>query len=145
MRLKNIKTSKPDGDKRPLAKRKITLTDVSGMEQKIAEKTRQLHNTAQQIRELSDAVYSYDEDSIDELPMHHGPMIELHLDPDDQLIDPDIEGATDELVEPTENEEKETEIDPPIDTIDISSDVSAQELLNEIREIANIIKERHRG
>jgi hypothetical protein len=144
MRLKSIKTRKSVKDREPTVKGKVTLTDVSGMERKITEKTRELQNTAQQIRELSDAVYGYDEDGIDEIPVPHGPMIELHLDPDDQLIYPDIELGLNDPVELTENEE-ETKDKSPIDTAVISSDVSAQELLDEIREIAKIIKERQRG
>lgn len=143
MRLKSIKTRKSVKDKEPIVKGKVTLTDVSGIEQKIAEKTRELQNTAQQIRELSDAVYGYDEDNIDELPITHGPMIELHLDPDDQLIDPDIEQESINTGKLSENK-KETNVNPPVETIVVSSNVSARELLDEIREIANIIKERQR-
>jgi hypothetical protein len=140
MRSKSTRTNKSVKDKEPIVKGKVTLTDLSGMEQKIAEKTRELQNTAQQIRELSDAVYGYDEDSIDEIPIPHGPMIELHLDPDDQLIDPDIESGQKEQVNMTEKEE--AKVNPSMDTNDIPSDVSARELLDEIREIAKFIIER---
>ena len=142
MRSKSNRTSKSVKDKEPVVKGKVTLNDVSGMEQKIAKKTRELQNTAQQIRELSDAVYGYDEDSIDEIPIPHGPMIELHLDPDDQLIDPDIESGQKEQVNMIEKEE--SKVNPSSDTIDIPSDVSARELLDEIREIAKFIIERRR-
>ena len=145
MRLKSTKTRKSDEEKKPRVRGKITLTEVTGMEQKIAEKTRELRNTAQQIRELSDAVYGYDEDGIEAIRGPHGPMIELHLDPDDQLTDPDIEPGFDELAEPGENEEEEASDNPLVNAIEISTEISARELLDEIREITNIIKERQRG
>ena len=140
MRSKSTRTIKSVKDKEPVVKGKVTLNDVSGMEQKIAKKTRELQNTAQQIRELSDAVYGYDEDSIDEIPIPHGPMIELHLDPDDQLIDPDIESGQKEQVKLSEKEE--AKVNPSVNTNDFPSDVSARELLDEIREIAKFIIER---
>ena len=143
--MKSTKTSKSAKKQKPTVKGKITLTEVSGMEQKIAEKTRELQNTAQQIRELSDAIYGFDEDNIDEIPVYHGPMIELHLDPDDQVIDPDIEPEPNNPAELTKKEREEARVDPPVDTIVISSDVSARELLDEIRGIVKIIKKRQRG
>lgn len=143
--MKSTKTSKSAKKQKPTVKGKFTLTEVSGMERRIAEKTRELQNTAQQIRELSDAVYGYDEDNIDEIPAYHGPMIELHLDPDDQEIDPDIEPEPNKPVELTKKEREQAKVNPSGGTIVISSDVSARELLDEIRGIVKIIEKRQRG
>ena len=64
------------------------LYEVSGMEKKISDKTKELKDTAQQIKNLFDVAQTTDDD---EIPGRHGPLIELTVAPGDDLMDLDTE------------------------------------------------------
>jgi hypothetical protein len=61
------------------------------------------------------------------------------------MIDPDVESEIKDTVELAEDESKNIKINSPVKATGISSDVSARDLLKEIKEIEKIIRERQRG
>ena len=174
----------------------VTATEVADMEEKITNKTKKLKDAEKQLMGLADSAKIPEEDE-DEIPGPHGPLIELTIEPGDELVDLDTEAelntlmVTDEkdeeqdinvveagnkdTAEATDKAEKndkseqgeeaksdiapqdsnddfsnlfsdeEEEVNPLANLINALPEVSAQELVNELEEIKEIIRERQQG
>jgi hypothetical protein len=202
MRFKSFKLNnsgeKSNKEKGKIPEESVKLPDVSGMEEKINIKTKELKNAEKQIKGLSDAAKRIEGEE-DEIPGPHGPLIELTVDPGDDLVDLDTEAELNNLMdvdEDNENEEQdikvvevgkkdtteaavktkkkgqneksdeikpenppknsnddfnnlfseqEDEVNPLANLINSLPEVSAQELINELEEIKEIIRERQQG
>ena len=201
MRFKSFKlnNSGEKSEEEKASEEKEAISGVAGMEEKISSKTKQLKDAEKQLRGLSDSTKSSEEDE-DETPGPHGPLIELTVDPGDDLVDVDTEAelnnlmdvdednksskeedikvvevgnkktaeATDKTQKKGKNEkseeakpedvmkdsnddfnnlfsEEEEEANPLENLINSLPEVSAQELINELEEIKEIIRERQQG
>ena len=189
-------------------KETVTATEVADMEEKINNKTKKLKDAEKQLKGLAGSANGPEEDD-DEIPGPHGPLIELTLEPGDELMDLDTETELNTLMDTGEkdkeqdikvveagnkdtaeaaekstdkagdivadkDEEKdkseqgeetkpdttpqdgsddfnnlftdeEEEINPLANLINSLPEVSAQELVNELEEIKEIIRERQQG
>jgi hypothetical protein len=201
MRFKMFKLSKTgkksDEDKVP--EKSFTLNEVAGMEKKINNKTKKLKKAEKKIKGLSNAAKKAEKEE-EEIPGLHGPLIELTVEPTDDLVDLDTEAELNNLMnvnkdsgndkeqditvvevgkkDPTatagktkkknENKkshkikpentpknsntdfnnlfsEQEEEVNPLANLISSLPEVSAQELINELEEIKEIIRERQQS
>jgi len=182
----------------------VTSTEVADMEEKINNKTKKLMDAEKQLKGLTDSTKSSEEDE-DEIPGPHGPLIELTLEPGDELMDLDTEAelntfmdtdekgeeqvinvveagnkdtdkSTDKVgdkvadkaekkdeseqaektkpdITPQDNSndfnnlfsDEEEEVNPLSNLINSLPEVSAQELINELEDIKEIIRERQQG
>lgn len=186
MRFKSFKIGKskeqPDKD---TAEAGDTLTaQIADMEEQVNNKTKELEATEQELKELSDTAKVSEEDE-DTPPQPHGPLDELTVTPEDELLDVDDIGAllgeADEGLKVVEvaagaaapaeakkepaNEEaekepsnekeddsinslfsqEEEEVNPLANLINSLPDVTAQELLDDLGEIKEIIREWERS
>lgn len=180
MRFKSFKNFKigilkerPDRDTAEADDTLATQTDA--LEEQISNRTRDLKEAEQQLRELSSVAKDSEEDE-DTPPQPHGPLSELSVEPEDQLMDEEIDEGTllgeadDEVkvvevgagvaapaeVEKEPTKEKEAEGDsfsnlfsqdeeeenPLANLINSLPDVTAQEILDDLQEIKEIIRER---
>jgi len=193
MHLKSLKSfkigksnGKPDKD---TAEAGDTLTaQIADMEEQVNNKTKELEATEQELKELSDTAKVSEESEEDEdtPPQPHGPLDELTVTPEDELLDIDDIGAllgeADEglkvvevtagadapdeglkVVEvaagadaPAEAEkeddsinslfnQEDDEVNPLANLINSLPDVTAQELLDDLGEIKEIIREWERS
>jgi hypothetical protein len=190
-------------------KETVTSTEVADMEEKINNKTKRLKDAENQLKGLADSTNSPEGDDDNEIPGPHGPLIELTLEPGDELLDLDTEAelntlmdtdekgevqvinvveagnkdiaeaddkstdkAGDKVADKTEEKDKseqneeakpdkapqdsgndfnnlfsdeEEEVNPLSNLINSLPEVSAQELINELEEIKEIIRERQQG
>ncbi len=165
MRLKSFKIGKAKDN---------TDGDTAPSVEPVNNKTEDVEVTEQQLSELTDAATGSEEDE-DTPPQPHGPLDELTIGPEDQLLEADDEvevstmfgkpeeevkvveveatevSATEAQKEPVEDEDSnslkglfsddEEEENPLANLINSMPDVNAQELVNELEEIKEIIKE----
>ena len=174
----------------------VTATEVADMEEKITNKTKKLKDAEEQLKGLADSAKSPEEDE-DEMPGPHGPLIELTVEPGDDLVDLDTEAELNTLMDTDEKDvekdinivkasnkdaaeaadkaekndkseqgeeaksdiapqdsnddfsnlfsDEEEEVNPLANLINALPEVSAQELVNELEEIKEIIRERQQG
>jgi hypothetical protein len=188
MRFKNLKLgkTKEEPEEEIIEVEKTTAGQLTDMHEQISSKTRNLEKTTQQLQELSGALNGSDEEG--EKPRPHGPLKELSVEPEDKMMDIDIDTPADEelfdssgeeikVVEvsaeaaPAENAEQtepagenppepettedkedseddsfnslfsseEEEVNPLASLISALPDVTAQELVDELQEIKDII------
>jgi hypothetical protein len=174
--LKNLKIgkSKEEPEESTAEAGDISANQVAELEEQINNKTKDLEATEQQLRELSNKANGSEEDE-GPPPQPHGPLSELTVEPDDELMDEETDASTllgeaDEevnvveveasAVAPAEAEKvppKEAESDsltnlfsqedeeenPLAALINSLPDVTAEELLDDLREIKEIIQEWH--
>jgi len=105
MRFKSFKVGKSDEEKESDVKEDVSLEDVSDMEKKMADKTKKLKDTAQKIKDLSEGSQTVDDD--EDIPGPHGPLIELTVEPGDELTDLDTELELNNLMDINENNDEE--------------------------------------
>jgi K+/H+ antiporter YhaU regulatory subunit KhtT len=161
---------------------KETANQLSEMQEHISNKTKNLEKTKQQLQELTSAFDNPDEE---EVPKPHGPIGELTVEPEDKMMDIDLDVPGDENLfeatgeeinvveinakeatqETTEKAEEDTEepsdakkkdeddsfsnlfsseeeeVNPLASLINSLPDVSAQELIDDLEEIKDIIKD----
>jgi K+/H+ antiporter YhaU regulatory subunit KhtT len=162
---------------------KETANQLSEMQEHISNKTKNLEKTKQQLQELTSAFDNHDEE---EVPKPHGPIGELSVEPEDKMMDIDLDvpgdedlfeatgeeinvveiNAKDTTQETTEKAEEDTEetsdakkkkdedesfsnlfsseeeeVNPLASLINSLPEVSAQELLDDLEEIKDIIKD----
>ena len=178
----------------------VTATEVADMEEKMNNKTKKLIDAEKQLKGLAGSSNSPEEDD-DEIPGPHGPLIELTLEPGNDLMDLDTEAELNTLMDTDEKGEKqdinvveaskkdtaeasieaadkaerkdkseqgeeaksdiapqdsnddfsnlfsdeEEEVNPLVNLINALPEVSAQELVGELEEIKEIIRERQQG
>ena len=178
----------------------VTATEVADMEEKMNNKTKKLIDAEKQLKGLTGSANGPEEDD-DEIPGPHGPLIELTVEPGDELVDLDTEAELNTLMDTDEKGEKqdinvveaskkdtaeasieaadkaerkdkseqgeeakpdiapqdgsddfnnlftdeEEEINPLANLINALPEVSAEELINELEEIKEIIRERQQG
>lgn len=150
------------------------VTQLDDMEEQINHKTKDLEATEQQLRELTNTANDSEKDG-NTPPQPHGPLSELSVEPENELVDEEADsdtllGEADEEVkvvevgagvaapaeaekEPTTKEEEsdslnalfnqeEEEENPLASLINSLPDVTSQELLDDLQEIKEIIRER---
>lgn len=185
MRFKPLKLgkSKEDPEDEITEIDETTTNHLNEIKKNMSSRTKSLEETTQQLQDLSGALDNFIED--DETPKPHGPLVELTVEPEDKMMDIDLdisadeelfETATDEIkvveigdgavtkVESTEagdtqtkaeaapdaeaSEEdsfknlfgtEEEEVNPLATLINSLPDVSAQELIDDLQEIRDII------
>ena len=112
MRFKSFKIGKT-GEKTEEVTAKeepVTTEEVADMEEKINNKTKKLKDAEMQLKGLTDAAKIPEEDE-DEVPGPHGPLIELTVDPGNELADLDTEAELNTLMDTDEKgEEQEQDI-----------------------------------
>jgi hypothetical protein len=185
MRFKPLKLGKSKGEPEEefLEVDKETANQLTEMNENISNRTKNLEETTQQLQDLSETL----SDSIDEddTPKPHGPLVELTVEPEDKMMDIDLdmtsdeelfEAATEEIkvvevgaeaTAPAESNEvgesqpevkvapdaevseddsfknlfgsEEEEVNPLATLINSLPDVSAQELVDDLQEIKDII------
>jgi len=118
MRFKNLKLGKSKGEPEEdiIEVDKATANQLTVMNDNISIRTKNLEETTQQLQDLSDAL----NDSVEEIEMlkPHGPLVELSVDPEDNMMDIDLDTTADEdLFETATNE---------IKVVEVSDDVAAQ-------------------
>ncbi len=159
---------KPDRDTAEVSD--ALTTPIDGLEEQVDNKTKELEATEQELKELSDTAKDSEADK-DAPPQPHGPLSELSVKPGDELIDEEtalgtLFGEADEQVkvveagaaapaeaekQPATEEEsdsldslfsqEEDEVNPLANLINSLPDVTAQELLDDLQEIKEIIRE----
>ena len=175
MRFKTFKIGKikEEPDENNAETGDATATQIAGLEEQVNNKTKELEATKQELQELSDKVNGSEEDE-NTPPQPHGPLDELTVRPDDELVMDDqadvvtLMGNSEEEVKVTEvvagevapaNAENaevavdendslsdlfsqdEEEVNPLASLINSLPDVTAQELLDDLQEIKEIINE----
>ena len=90
MRFKSLKKNKEkeEQEEEIIEVDKTQAGKIADIQQTIDDKTKNLEETAQQLQELSDSVIEIDDD---EKPKPHGPISELSVDPEDKMMDIDLE------------------------------------------------------
>jgi len=199
MRFKSFKIGKTgeQAEEETGQKETVRATEVADMEEKMNNKTKKLKDAEKQLKGLAGSANGPEEDD-DEIPSPHGPLIELTLEPGDDLMDLDTEAelnilmdtdekgkeqninvveagnkdtdkAGDKVADKDEKKDKseqgevtkpdiapqdssndfnnlfsdeEEEVNPLANLINSLPEVSAQELVNELEEIKEIIRER---
>lgn len=212
MRFKSFKIGKigEKSDEETVQEETVSLTEVADMEEQMASKTQKLKDAEKQLKGLTDFTKVSEEDE-DEIPGPHGPLIELTLEPGNDLTDPETEVElntlpsnenedseqdikivkldnkdTVKVADKTDNESadkdkknekseqgedtkpdektepakapldindgfsnlfsnEEEEVNPLANLISSLPEVSAEELINELEEIKNIIQEKQQG
>jgi hypothetical protein len=193
MRFKNLKLgkTKEEPEEEIIEVEKTTAGQLTEMHEQMSSKTRNLEKTTQQLQELSGTLNGSDEE--EERPKPHGPLKELSVEPEDKMMDIDMDTPADEELfdssgeeiqvvevsaetppaetaeqtgpagenppesEATEDKEdseddsfnslfnsEEEEINPLASLISALPDVSAQELVDELQEIKDIILDNKR-
>ena len=189
MRFKGIKLgkSKEDPEEEIIEVDKATASQITEINEHISNRTKSLEETTQQLQELSETLNDADDE--EEKPRPHGPLKELSVEPEDKMMDIDLDTTSDEelfeasakevnlvevgevtadqaqsatqaqpagesnLKEKTEESAavseddsfsnlfgtEEEEFNPLATLINSLRDVSAQELMDDIQEIKNII------
>jgi len=92
-------------EEEPVQDENATFTEVVGMEEKIINKTRELQDAAKQLKGLYDSAISTEEDE-DDTPVLHGPLIELTVEPVENLVDLDAETEASRSIDTSEKEQK---------------------------------------
>jgi hypothetical protein len=185
MRFKGIRLgkSKEESEEEIIEVDKATASQITEINEHISNRTKNLEETTQRLQELSEMLN--DDDDEEERPRPHGPLKELSVEPEDKMMDIDMDTKSDDdlfeasadevqLVEvgevtaeqaqpakdanpeekpaeaAAESEEdsfsnlfgmEEEESNPLSTLINSLPDVSAQELMDDIQEIKNIIKD----
>lgn len=106
MRFKSFKIGKL-GDKseeEAVQEDTVSATEVAEMEEKMADKTKKLKDAEMQLKGLTDSTQSLASDD-DEVPGPHGPLIELTVEPGDELLDVETETELNSLMNATEPSE----------------------------------------
>jgi hypothetical protein len=185
MRFKPLKLgkSKDESKEETIEVDATTADQLNEINESISSRTRSLEETTQQLQDLSDTLNDTDEE--DDTPKPHGPLIELSVEPEDKMMDIDLDTVSDEelldtaadeikvvevgkqAIEPVESTEsgrttqdvdikpdasesdddsfsnlfgtEEEEVNPLATLINSLPDVSAQELVDDLEEIKNII------
>ena len=149
------------------------ITQMAGLQEQLNNRTKNLEETEQQLRELSDAMKAPEEDE-NATPKPHGPLSELTIEAEDERTAEDAEidillGEDEKEVkvleveasaaapaevekEPQKEEDDslnslfsqdEEEENPLASLINSLPDVTARELLDDLQEIKEIIQEGH--
>jgi K+/H+ antiporter YhaU regulatory subunit KhtT len=146
MRLKNIKNikigksdNKPEED---LVESEDTMvTEVNSIEEKINNKTKDLEETAQQLKGLSDSLTDSEEND-DALPRPHGPLSELTVEQGNELLDRDANEDISNLLDETDEEITVVEVSSkdiaPAETEESNTEAVAQAAENEPEQKAEI-------
>ena len=185
MRFKPLKRgkSKEEPEEEIIEVDKVTANQLSEMNENMSNRTKNLEETTQQLQDLSETLSDSIDD--DDTPKPHGPLVELTVEPEDKMMDIDLdttsdeelfEAATEEIKvvevgadatatadskeigesqpeaelapDAGENEDdsfknlfgsEEEEFNPLATLINSLPDVSAQELVDDLEEIKNII------
>lgn len=108
MRFKSFKISKTDENDEEVAAKEdtVTVTEVADMEEKINNKTKKLKDAEKQLKGLTDSTKT-PEESEDEVLGPHGPLIELTVEPGNELVDLDTEAELNTLMDPDEKGEEQ--------------------------------------
>jgi len=192
MRFKPLRLgkSKEESEEEIIEVDKATASHLNEMNQNISNRTKSLEETTQQLQDLSETLSDSLDD--DDTPRPHGPLVELTVEPEDKMMDIDLDMTSDEdLFEASVEEVKvvevgadnsepidlkeanseettegqpdaeaapaakeseddsfknlfgseEEEVNPLATLINSLPDVSAQELVDDLEEIKNIIKD----
>lgn len=192
MRFKNLKLgkSREESEEEIIEVDKTTAGQLIEMNETISSRTKNLEETTQQLQDLSDTLNDSDEEI--ETVKPHGPLVELSVEPEDKMMDIDLDTtsdaevlgtATDDIkvveigdeatapVESTGSKEaqpeakaeaapaaeeseddsfsnlfgtEEEEENPLASLINSLPDVSAQEIINDLQEIKDIILDNKR-
>lgn len=142
MRSKSFKIGKTNGkpEEETGQEETITVNEVSDMEEKIANKMKKLKDAIKQLKGLADLAKSSEEYG-DETPGQHRPLVELAVEPGDDLLDMETEAELNTLMDTDAKEE----VNSPGNSINSSPEVSVQELINELEEIKEMIRERQQS
>jgi hypothetical protein len=108
MRFKSFKISKTDEKDEQVAVKEDTVmvTEVADMEEKINNKTKKLKDAEKQLKGLTDATRTPEENE-DEVLGPHGPLIELTVEPGNELVDLDTEAELNTLMDTDEKGEEQ--------------------------------------
>lgn len=187
MRFKPLKLgkSKDESKEDSVEVDAVTTEQLNEINESISSRTRSLEETTQQLQDLSDTLNDFSEE--DDTPKPHGPLVELTVEPEDKMMDIDLDTVSDEELldtsadeikvvevtkqatkpaestesgqttqdvdikpDATESEDdsfsnlfgtEEEEFNPLASLINSLPDVSAQELVDDLEEIKNIIKD----
>lgn len=187
MRFKPLKLGKSKDELREetIEVDATTAEQLHEINASISNRTRSLEETTQQLQDLSDTLNAADDE--DDTPKPHGPLVELTVEPEDKMMDIDMDMVSDEelldtsaedikvvevgkpAAEPVESAEsrqvpqdteskpvaaesdddsfsnlfgtEEEEFNPLATLINSLPDVSAQEIVDDLEEIKNIIKD----
>ena len=110
MRFKPLKLgkSKQDPEEEIIEVDSIATGQLSEMNENISSRTKNLEETTQQLQDLSETLNDSDEEI--ETIKPHGPLVELSVEPEDKMMDIDLDTTSDELLEATTDEIKVVEI-----------------------------------
>ena len=91
MRFKALKLgkNKEESEEELIETNETTVTQITEMEEQINNKTKDLEETTSKLQELSDTVNETDDD--EEKPKPHGPLSELSVEPEDKMMDIDMD------------------------------------------------------
>ena len=111
MRFKPLKLgkSKEEPEEEIIEVDKATANQLTEMNENISNRTKNLEETTQQLQDLSETL----SDSVDEddTPKPHGPLVELTVEPEDKMMDIDLDITSDEeLFEAATEEIKVVEV-----------------------------------
>lgn len=191
MRFKALKIGKDkeEPEEEIIERNETSVNQIAEMEEQINNKTKNLEEMTSKLQELSETVNETENE--EEIPKPHGPLSELSIEPEDKIMDIDLEpnvdveqlkGAEEEInlvevasqpatltkpeaetdtesVDSTENlpevnleddddnsfnnlfSTDEEEVNPLANLISSLPDVTAQELVDDLQEIKEIIQE----
>lgn len=105
MRFKSFKIGKAEEENNSEGNGEISRQEVAEMEKKMSDKTKKLEDTARQIKDLSEASIEIDDN--DNIPGPHGPLIELTVEPGDEITDIDTEKELKDLMDMSDDDEEE--------------------------------------
>jgi hypothetical protein len=142
MRSKSFKIGKTNGkpEVETGQEETITVNEVTDMEEKIANKMKKLKDAIKQLKGLADLAKSSEEYG-DETPGQHRPPIELAVESDDDFLDMETEAELNTLMATDAKEE----VNSPGNLTNSPPEVSVQELINELEEIKEMIRERQQS
>jgi len=141
MRFKSFKIGKIDEktEEANIKEDTVTATEVADMEEKISNKTKKLKDAEKQLKGLTDGSRIPEEDE-DEVPGPHGPLIELTVEPGDELMDLDTEAELNTLMDTDEKGEErdinvvEVSNNDAVKVVDKTDDKAVNKSANELKE-----------
>lgn len=187
MRFKPLKLgkSKDESKEDTIEFDAATAEQLNEINESISSRTRSLEETTQRLQDLSDTLNYFSDE--DDTPKPHGPLVELTVEPEDKMMDIDLDTMPDEELLDTSADEikvvevskqatkpakltesgkspqdvaikpdaaeseddsfsnlfgtEEEESNPLATLINSLPDVSAQEIIDDLEEIKNIIKD----
>ena len=95
MRFKALKIGKDkeEPEEEIIETNETTVSQIAEMEEQINNKTKDLEETTSKLQELSETVNDTDDE--EEKPKPHGPLSELSIEPEDKMMDIDLDINTD--------------------------------------------------